>query len=155
MRPAVLPDDEAFLKALYTSTREEDAAMWGLPEEQASALVDMQYRAQKMQYDAQYPDAKHEIILLDEVPVGRAMATRNETEVHAIDLAIRPEYRSRGIGSMILKNWAREAEETSRAFTFSVAKSNFKAISLYQRLGFVFTGETVSHYYVEGKPRQA
>ncbi len=155
MRPAVLPEDEAFLSGLYATTREEDVAMWGLPEEQARALVDMQYRAQKMQYDAQYPDARHEIILFEGIPVGRSMASWKETALHGIDLAILPEYRSKGIGSIILKNWARDAEETGRTFNFSVVKTNFKAIKLYQRLGFVFTGETVSHYLMEGRPQQA
>jgi ribosomal protein S18 acetylase RimI-like enzyme len=154
LRPAALPDDEAFLKGLYFTTREEDVAMWGLPEAQAGPLLEMQYTAQKMQYDAQYPDARHEIVLLGETPVGRLLSTRDERELFGIDLAILPEYRSHGIGSVIIKGLMREAQETGKVFGFSVIKTNYKAIKLYQRLGVSFTGETVSHYLLEWQPEQ-
>ena len=155
MRPVVMPDDETFLKELYITTRDEDMAMWGLPEEQGRALVEMQYRAQKMQYDAEYPGAKHEIILFNKIPVGRLLSTRNEAEVFGIDISVMPEYRSMGIGSVVLKGLMREAEEAGKPFNFSVVKNNHKAIKLYKRLGVDFTGETVSHYLLEWRPKQA
>ena len=152
---AATPEDEAFLKELYFTTREDDVAMWGLPDEQVKSLVDMQYRAQKMQYDAQYPDARHEIILFDEKPVGRLMSTRNETEVFGIDISVVPEHRSKGIGSVVLRGLMQEAEEQGKPFNFSVVKTNHKAIKLYQRLGVDFVGETVSHYLLQWQAGQA
>jgi len=154
LRPVVMPDDEAFLTDLYFTTREEDVAMWGLPEAQTGPLLEMQYRAQKMQYEAQYPDAKHEIVLLDENPVGRLMSVRDDRELFGVDLAILPEYRSKGIGTLVINELMREAKETGKIFKFSVVKSNHKAIKLYQRLGVSFTGETVSHYIMEWQPEQ-
>jgi ribosomal protein S18 acetylase RimI-like enzyme len=154
-RLAVFPDDEKFLKKLYASTREEDAAMWGMPEEQSAALVDMQYRAQKAQYDAQYPDARHEIILLEGKTVGRMMTTRSEEEVFFIDIAVLTDYRSLGIGSVIFKGLMREAEESNRPLNFSVLVSNHKAIKLYKRLGMDFVGDTGSHYLVRWEPKSA
>jgi GNAT superfamily N-acetyltransferase len=128
--------------------------MWGLPPEQAAAMVNMQYRAQKMQYDAEYADAKHDIVLFEGEPVGRLMSYRDEKEVFGIDLAILSEYRSKGIGTFIIVDvLMREATETGKAFNFSVVKTNFKAIKLYQRLGVAFTGETVSHYLMEWLPK--
>ncbi len=152
MRPVVMPDDENFLKRLYFSTREDEAVLWGLPEAQTESLMDMQYRAQKMQYDMEYAGAKHEIILLDKTPIGRLMSIRNEKEVFGVDLAILSEHRSKGIGTLIINGLMREAKETGKTFNFSVVKTNAKAINLYRRLGVAFTGETVSHYIMEWKP---
>jgi GNAT superfamily N-acetyltransferase len=152
MRPAVLPDDEDFLKRLYFSTREDDAAMWGLPEAQTELLLEMQYRAQKMQYDVEFAGAKHEIVLLDKEPIGRLMSIHQERELLGIDLAILPEHRSKGIGTLIINGLMREAKEAGKIFNFSVVKTNAKAINLYRRLGVAFTGETFSHYIMEWKP---
>lgn len=152
MRPVVMPDDEMFLKELYASTREEDAAMWGMPEAQTAALIEMQYNAQRIQYEAQYPDALHEIILFNGKPVGRLMTTRSDEEVFAIDIAILTDHRSQGIGAMIFKGLMREAEESSRPLNFSVLVTNFKAIKFYKRLGMDFIGDTGSHYLLRWQP---
>src|ERR1700755_2276136 len=109
LRSVILPADEAFLQKLYASTREEDVAMWGLPEEQGAMLIEMQYRAQKMQYEAQYPGARHNIILLDGEPVGRVMTLTVESELSGIDIAVMPDTRNRGIGSIVLKDLKEEA----------------------------------------------
>jgi ribosomal protein S18 acetylase RimI-like enzyme len=151
-RPVVMPDDEIFLKELYASTREEDVAMWGMPDEQAKMLVDMQYRAQKGQYEGQYPEALHEIILFNGTPVGRMMTTRSEEEVFFIDIAVLTDYRSLGIGTVIFKGLMREAQESNRPLNFSVLVSNHKAIKLYKRLGMDFIGDTGSHYLLRWQP---
>jgi GNAT superfamily N-acetyltransferase len=155
LRAVMMPDDEDFLKELYFTTREDDIAMWGMPEPQTRSLVEIQYRAQKMQYDAQFPEARHDIILFDEKPVGRLLSTRNEREVLCIDVAVRPECRSKGIGTVILKGMMSEAGEAAIPFNLSVLKTNRKAIDLYQRLGFDFAGETVSHYLLQWLPEPA
>ncbi len=152
MRPVVMPDDEMFLKELYASTREEDVMMWGMPDEQAKMLVDMQYRAQKAQYEAQYPDALHEIILFNGTPVGRMMTTRNEAELFFIDIAVFTDYRSLGIGTVIFQGLMREAEGSNKPLNFSVLVSNHKAIKLYKRLGMDFIGNTGSHYLLRWQP---
>ncbi len=152
MRPVVMPDDEMFLKELYASTREDDAAMWGMPEDQTAALIEMQYNAQRIQYEAQYPDALHEIILFNGSPVGRLMTTRSEEEVFAIDIAILTGYRSHGIGTMIFKGLMQEAEGSNRPLNFSVLVTNFKAIKFYKRLGMDFIGDTGSHYLLRWQP---
>src|SRR5262245_6294409 len=114
MRPAVLPDDEQFLKKLYASTREEEFATLGAPPEMIAQLTEMQYRGQKMQYDVEFPDARHEIVLLDGEEAGRLMTCRNETEVFGIDLAILTQYRSQGIGTVIVGGLINEAKESGR-----------------------------------------
>lgn len=149
MRPAVMPDDEAFVKKLHATTLEDEVAMWGLPPEQSEMLVDMQYRAQHTQYQAQYENADYEIISFNGEPVGRLVSSRDETQVLGIDLAILPEFRSTGIGTVILENLIAEAKAGNKPFTLSVVKHNHRAIKLYQRVGAAITGESVSHYFME------
>lgn len=156
MRPVVLPDDEDFLKKLYFTTRDEEFAMMGLPGEQLEMLLEMQYRAQKMQYDAEYPGAEHVIILWNEEPVGRLMSRMRETALDGIDLAILTEHRSKGIGAVVMRRWLMDkADAAGVPFIFSVVKSNHKAIKFYRSLGIAFTGETVSHYLLEWRQKQA
>jgi ribosomal protein S18 acetylase RimI-like enzyme len=150
LRPAVLPDDEEFLRALYYTTREDDVAMWGMTDEQAKPLLDMQYNAQMMQYKAQYPEMRYDVIVFEGKDVGRLMTDReDETMLNGLELSIMPEYRSKGIGEIVMRRLMDEADAGNKPFLFSVVKTNFKAIKFYRRLGIAFTGETMSHYLLE------
>lgn len=151
MRPVLLPDDEPFLKTLFFSTIEEMAAKWPLPEEQKAGLMDMQYRAQKMQYDAQFPDGIHTIIVVEGVEIGRLYRDYEEGAVIGVDLTILPEYRGKGIGTAIIDGIKQEAADTGRVFRFHVMKTN-RAIGLYDRIGMSRTGETEIQYSMEWKP---
>lgn len=155
MRPVELPDDEDFLKRLYFSTREDDAAAWGLPPEHLEPLLDMQYRAQKTQYGLDYPGNVHVILLFDGEQVGRLMTETTETALNGIDLALLTEHRNKGIGDVVMKGLMNKADELGIPFLFSVVKTNYKAIKFYQRLGIAFTGETVSHYLLEWSAARA
>jgi GNAT superfamily N-acetyltransferase len=150
LRPVVLADDEDFLIELYFTTR-DDINFLPMDAEQKKTLLLMQYTAQKQQYMSQFPDSKHDIILLDEKRVGRYWTARFETEILGIDLAILPKYRSLGIGSLLLDETFKEAARTNRIFTFHVLKTN-PAIRLYRRIGCEFTGETFSHFEMKWQP---
>jgi ribosomal protein S18 acetylase RimI-like enzyme len=150
LRPVVLPDDEDFLIKLYFTTR-DDINFLPLEEAQKKSILMMQYQAQKQQYEEQFPDSRHDIILLDGESVGRFWTMREETEIRGIDLALLPEYRNSGIGSHLLAEIFEEAAQTNRDFTFHVLKTN-PAMQLYQRLGCEFTGETVSHFQMRRRP---
>lgn len=144
-RPVVLADDEDFLIELYITTR-DDINFLPIDPEQKRNILSMQYAAQKQQYAAQFPDSKHDIILLDGKSVGRYWTARSETEIRGIDLVILPEYRSLGIGTFLLEETLAEAARTNRAFPFHVLKTNAAAIRLYERIGCELTGETFSHF---------
>lgn len=150
LRRVVLPDDEEFLIRLYFTTR-DDINFLPLEEAQKKSILMMQYQAQRQQYEAQFPDSRHDIVLLDGEPVGRFWTMREETEIRGIDLALLPEHRNSGIGSCLLAEIFEEAAQTNRDFTFHVLKTN-RAMRLYQRLGCEFTGETVSHFSMRRRP---
>ena len=144
-RAVILPDDEDFLIGLYATTR-DDINFLPMDAEQKKSILLMQYTAQKQQYALQYPEARHEIILLDGKIVGRYWTARLETEIRGIDLALLPEYRSLGIGRFLLEDSIAEAARTNRFYTFHVLKTNAAALRLYERIGCELTGETFSHF---------
>ena len=98
LRPATA-DDEGFLRQLFASTRE--AELEYLPEPQREMLIAMQFNLQRQQYSAGYPQAEHNIILLDEHSAGRLLVDEGDREFTLVDIALLPAYRNLGIGTII------------------------------------------------------
>jgi GNAT superfamily N-acetyltransferase len=144
LRPAVLPDDEAFLQGLYASTRDD---LSGLIQEESQLrqLLLMQYNGQKATYSGEFPGAAHYIVLLDDVPVGRLILDRRADAVHGVDLALLKPYRNLGVGTTVLLNQFRACAEKGIPFIFSVAKTN-PAARLYERLGCRISEDKGTHF---------
>ena len=135
-----MPEDEPFLMQVYASTREEEVAGWD--DLQKGIFLNMQYKLQKADYEMKYPESKHDIILLDGVAVGRMWVDRtNPEELRGIDIAILPEYRNSGVGFTLIQELLDEASAANKPFRIHVTNFN-RAIRLYERMGFVKTGET-------------
>ncbi len=65
-------------------------------------------------------------------------------EGHIMNVAVRPEYRKRGIGQGLLE--AMTAQTGLSRYTLEVRESNEAAIRLYQKLGFVIFGKRPRYY---------
>lgn len=58
-------------------------------------------------------------------------------EIHLINIAVRPEYRREGIGSLLLTQMINYARSSSKQIiTLEVRASNYGAIQFYKRFGF-------------------
>lgn len=147
LRPA-RPDDEPFLYELYCSTRDEDLAAEELNSPQQQMLLRMQFIGQQHSYKAQYTRADHDIILLDNVAIGRVMVERGDQEIRGVDIALLPAYRSTGIGGVIIQDLLDEARRAGKPFRIQVVRTN-RARRLYDRLGFREIGDTGTHYVME------
>lgn len=151
LRPVDLAEDEDFLVKLYRSTR-DDLEMIPLDDATKNLLIQTQYSAQKQHYAAQYPNTAHDIILLDSEKAGRLMIERDDKKILGVDLAILPEYRSLGIGTVIIEDLLKEATQTNRIFVLHVVKTNV-AVRLYRRLGIEVTKDTGTHFRMEFHPQ--
>lgn len=138
-RPAT-EQDQAFLRSLYGSTREEELAVTGWPDAQKQAFIDMQFDCRTRSYALQFPSAENSIIEADGLAVGAWILDRRPTEISVVDVAIRPEHRSQGLGSEMLRRVLAEAAMTGRSVGLRVDRGN-QALRLYGRLGFQPTGE--------------
>jgi GNAT superfamily N-acetyltransferase len=130
------PEDEAFLRRLYASTRTEEMAYVPWPEEQKAAFLDMQFDLQHRHYRAFHPQAEFMIVLLGEKPAGRFYLDRSGEAFLLIDIALSPEYRRLGVGSHLLTNLLAEARVASKPVRLHVETSS-RAVTLYRRLGFI------------------
>lgn len=68
-------------------------------------------------------------------------------ELHINNLAIHPEGRGRGLGSVLLKRVLEEgAREGAKRATLEVRRSNEPARRLYRRMGFEMVGTRRNYY---------
>jgi len=133
LRP-VCADDVGFLQMVYASTRADELTQLPWTEQQRSAFIRMQFTAQRQHYLKHYPNARQELILIEDQPIGRLYVNRGE-EIHIIDITVLPEHRGQGIGTSILKTLIEEATEAHKATTIYV-ESFSRSKQLFERLGF-------------------
>jgi ribosomal protein S18 acetylase RimI-like enzyme len=147
---SILDEDRLFLIDVYRSTRTEElnrAIDWS--ENQKSAFILHQFNAQDDYYKKVYPDASYDVILYNDVAIGRLYVERFliEGTIRIIDIAILPVYRKLGVGSYLINSLMEEATLSNKSITIHVEIFN-KALDLYKRLGFDIIKETNGVYYL-------
>jgi ribosomal protein S18 acetylase RimI-like enzyme len=150
LRP-IVPEDEAFLFALYASTREEELKIVPWTAEQKQAFLQMQFRAQHHFYQEQYVGSTFDVILVGEVPAGRLYVARWRDEMRIIDIAFLPAWRGHGIGSRLLRTLQDEAAAAHKSLTIHVERMN-PALRLYERLGFTLREDKGVYLFLEWRP---
>jgi len=141
-------DDQDFLYRLYSSTRLAELAPFGWDTAQQDAFLRMQFNARQRWYEMAYQGADHRLIMVDGEPAGRILVHRGSNAHVLVDIALLTEYRNRGVGTHLLRQLIAEAERDGAAVRLQVLKSN-PAYRLYQRLGFVKTGEEGMYFQME------
>ena len=145
LRP-VQADDEDFLYRLFCHSVGDELNVLDGP--QRDFILRMQFTAQQQTYNAEFPNANHQMIMLDGRVIGRVLVERNDAEHRGVDIALMPEYRSGGIGTMLIQELLDEAARVNKPFRISVVRNN-PALHLYDRLGFTTTGESLTHVLLE------
>ena len=112
----------------------------------------MQYEAQQHFYESEYKRADDEIILWEGEPAGRLVVERREHEIRCVDVALLPEHRNSGIGTFLIQELQNEARREKKPLRLQVIRFN-RAVNLFERLGFVRTSETGTHFQMEWTPR--
>ncbi len=78
---------------------------------------------------------------------GFLVVSRYVDAWHVMNIAVDPEQRGRGIGTMLLERlFELTADDARRGYTLEVRVSNGTAISLYERLGFESRGIRRGYY---------
>lgn len=135
-----LAEDGSFLYELYITTRMNEFAMLGLNEQQLDALLHIQFEAQQRSYHSKFPQAKHEIIYVEEMRIGRMMTVIQSESIHLIDISLLPDFRGKGYGTKLIHKLLRTAVIQNLPVTLHVATGN-PAQRLYEKCGFHVTGE--------------
>ena len=152
LRPAG-PEDYEELVRVYASTRADELAQvtWWT-DEQKLAFCRQQYEAQKTEYDARYPDAQYDVILLDGQTAGRLWVGRDEEQIRMLDIAVLPWARGRGIGTAVVTSLIEEARAAGKRLRHMVFMLNTDARRFYERLGFRVFEEVAGYLHMEWAP---
>jgi ribosomal protein S18 acetylase RimI-like enzyme len=150
LRP-VRDADAPFLLRVYAGTRTDELALMPWTPEQKSAFVAQQFAVQTAHYAQHYAGMQADVILLDGVPAGRLLVSRSAEAIHIVDIAIVPELRSQGAGSLLLRGLLDEATAAGQRVSIHVEREN-RALGLYERLGFHRLGEDGVYLSMECHP---
>ena len=79
--------------------------------------------------------------------VGYLIVSRYVDAWHVMNVAVDPQHRGRGVGTMLLERlFDLTADDARRGYTLEVRVTNVKAIELYERLGFRSRGLRRGYY---------
>lgn len=134
LRP-IRESDQAFLRQLYGSTREEELKQTGWSDKEKENFLDFQHKAQHTHYMREYRDSRFDIILADGEKVGRLYVDRRKDEIRIVDIALLSNHRGKGWGSYFLLQLLEEGSQKALPIRIHVEHNN-PALSLYERLGF-------------------
>lgn len=144
-------DDLDFLFRLYASIRRHEIAAFGWPEAQQQAFFRMQFTAQQRWYDQMYPQARHEIVEQNGAAIGRMLVECQAQAMLLVDIALLPEHRGQGIGGELVGQLIEQCDREKVPLRLQVLQAN-PALRLYERLGFVKTGEDQIYFQMEKPP---
>jgi ribosomal protein S18 acetylase RimI-like enzyme len=91
------------------------------------------------------------VILVDGEPVGRLYVHRGRSDIRIVDIALLPEHRGGGIGTSLVEELFREADEAGKTVTIHVERMN-PALRLYERLGFELAEDKGLYLFLERRP---
>ncbi|KJV10364.1 hypothetical protein VZ95_05385 [Elstera litoralis] len=141
------PDDLAFLRDLYRSTRAEEVAAAGFDALTAAVFLNSQFDLQCRHFDAHYTLGGQRIVVTtQDRPIGRAELWASGADLRLVDLSLLPEWRGQGLGAALLAAVQQAAE--GRSVSLHVDKLN-RAYRLYTRLGFRKAGDAGASWRME------
>jgi ribosomal protein S18 acetylase RimI-like enzyme len=119
---------------------------------QGQVFLEMQFNAQQTHYQHHFPQREHQIILMENHPIGMLDIVRRSEEIRVLDIILIPENRNSGIGASLMNNILKESDRSAKPVRLYVEKFN-PALTLYRRLGFQIIEDTGVHYHMERLPR--
>ena len=147
-RPVTNNDDE-FLLAVYTSTRADELAQVTWEPGQKETFVAWQFGLQRKEYDTRYPDARYDVVLVNEQPAGRIWIGEDDSQIRLLDIGLLEEFQNRGVGTLLVKQLIDEAVGKSKPLRHTVFVLNNNALRFYERLGFVTIEDLGGYQHME------
>jgi len=147
LRPSQASDND-FLEQVFRHSR-EDLLQLNLPVNMLELMLRQQYQLQQHAYSQQWPDARVWIIRAMGLPVGKIMLAQHQQALHIVDIAFSPEERNKGRGRRLLKELQLAAAQHQLMLSLAVDNRNWRARKLYEELGFVISGSTATHDFMQ------
>jgi ribosomal protein S18 acetylase RimI-like enzyme len=132
-----LPEDVEFLYDLHRQTMQAYVeATWGKWDEEW----------QRARFWSRYAPRLLHVIQYKGQDVGVLQVQERAEELFLVIIEISPIFQGLGIGTAVIQDVLSEAVHHARPVALQVLRANIRARALYQRLGFVITGENATHY---------
>lgn len=141
--------DLAFLADLYASTRMEELAQTGWPEDAKRDFLGQQFTTQHAHYMRHYAGAEWLIVEHGATAIGRFYFVHWTRECRIIDIAFLPQARGKGFGAAALCDMIDRAGD--RTVSIHVERMN-PALSLYRRLDFEIAEDKGVYLLLERRP---
>jgi len=101
-------------------------------------------------YELGHEDSILNVAVLNTQIIGYVCIRTIMDVTHILNLAVLPEFRRSGIGSMLLKDALQELRRLkpeTKLITLEVRESNAAAINLYRKFGFRIVGKRIGYYH--------
>jgi len=101
------------------------------------------------EYELEHKDTILKVAVLNNQIIGYVCVRTILDITHMLNLAVLPEFRRRGIGSMLLRDALNELKQSKpdiNLITLEVRESNTAAIKLYEKFGFKVMGKRIGYY---------
>ena len=140
LRPGV-PADRKFLWRLHCETmRDYVDGTWGWDE-----------AWQRKRFEETFDLEALQIVEQDGEAIGMISIRRSMDEIFLASIEIAPQWQKRGVATHLIRQLLAESDACGLPVTLQVLKVN-PARRLYERLGFVCSGETETHYRMRREP---
>ena len=153
LRPVSDTDNE-FLLGVYASTREEELEQAEWAEGQKEMFLRWQLGLQRREYEARFPDAAYDIILVDQQPAGRIWVGSDDEQIRLLDIALLPQFQNRGVGTELVRRLIKEAAKQGKALRHMVFVLNNNAERFYERLGFKLIEDFGAYKHMEWRSNE-
>ncbi len=137
LRAAIEADSEFCYTVKKEAMGSYVAQVWGWDEA-------FQREFHRADFDLTRPD----VVVYQELDIGTLEIRRHDDHIHLGEFYLLPRFQRRGIGSFLLQQVLEEASEKGLPVRLEVLKIN-PVRSLYQRHGFVITGQSEHHFLME------
>jgi GNAT superfamily N-acetyltransferase len=135
LRPYDVSDDP-FLYDVFATTWQSEVA--ALPNQKlARHVLRIQHIAQERRFSALHPGQQRFVVLADGGErAGRLYVHQDGEVTRIVDLTLMPEFRSRGLGTRIVRDLCRLAGGDGHRLALRVGRRHPRVTDLYSRLGF-------------------
>jgi GNAT superfamily N-acetyltransferase len=144
--------DREFLYQVYASTRREEMAVASWPPETLDAFLRDQFRLQDIHYRKFYPQARFQVVLVDDEPAGRLYVQALAESMRLLDIALLPAFRGKGIGDSLLRGLLAVADARALPMSLNVEFNN-PIRAYYKRLGFKESPVDGVYLFMERLPK--
>ncbi|CAN5846927.1 GNAT family N-acetyltransferase [soil metagenome] len=139
MSPRLIPvahSDNSLLFEIYVSSRAEELKLAPWTEDQKLAFLESQFEAQTNHYYSSYPNGSFDLIKLEDQTAGRLFQAELDDEIRIIDITLLPQFRSCGIGTLLLSNILETGKNKQKPVRIYLETYN-RSQTLFTRLGFI------------------